>query len=325
MVDQTFPGAVQEQVGEQRRALRWCALLALAAIMWLVRPVGMGVFLGLLMAFAFQPAYERVLRRLPRAPAALATVLASTVMVAATIGGLAWLLVRDGIALGREAVASLASGGRLRDTLASVSRVTNRVGISSEELAAPVRQLAEDAVARAAGVAEAVASTAASSLLAFFFAILTMYAILTHWQDLSTAAPQMLPLRPDYTRKVFEVFRAVGRSTLLGTVMSGFTQGVLATLGYWIAGVPHPLFFGAATALASLVPAVGTMLVWVPAGVVLLLIGHVWQGVFLLIWGVAIVTSLNDYVIRPRLVGRQAGLPALATFVACSGASRPSA
>jgi predicted PurR-regulated permease PerM len=52
---------------------------------------------------------------------------------------------------------------------------------------------------------------------------------------------------------------------------------------------------------------------------VLIVIGHVWQGIFLLVWGVAIVTSLNDYVLRPRLVGHETGLPALATFVALFG------
>jgi predicted PurR-regulated permease PerM len=311
--------AALERAGEQRRALRWSALAALVAVVWLARPVGMGVFFGMLMAFAFQPAYEWALRRMPRAPAALVTVLASTVMVAIAIGSLVWLLVRDGIALGSQAVASLGSGGTMRGVVTTVSRVTSRVGISKEELVARIRQLAETAVTRAAGIAESVASTTASALLAFFFAMLTMYFILTHWRGLSSEAQETLPLRPDYTRRLFEELRVVGRATLLGTVGSGFMQGVLATFGYWIAGLPSPLFFGAATALASLVPAVGTMLVWVPAGVVLILIGHAGQGIFLLVWGLAIVTALNDYVVRPRLVGHQEGVPALATFIALFG------
>jgi predicted PurR-regulated permease PerM len=318
-VDETRLVAAAEQAVEERRALRWTALAAVAAIVWLVRPVGMGVFIGMLMAFAFQPVHEWVLRRLSRAPAALVTVLASTVLVAVTFGGLVWLLVRDGIALGSEVVTSLGSGGTVRDAIASVSRVTSRVGITKEDLATHLRQLAEGAVTQAAGIAEAVASTTASSLLAFFFAMLTMYFILTHSQNLSVAAQETLPLRPDYTRRLFEEFRVVGRTTLLGTVGTGFVQGVLATLGYWIAGMPRPLFFGAATALASLVPAVGTMLVWVPAGIVLIVLGHVWQGVFVLVWGVVIVTSLNDYVLRPRLVGHKGGVPALATFIALFG------
>jgi predicted PurR-regulated permease PerM len=312
-------GAEEELAGDERRALRWSALLAVAAIVWLVRPVGMGVFLGMLMAFAFQPLHERALLRLPAAPAALVTVIISSLIVAVTLGGLGWLLVRDGILLGRDVVASLGSGGMVRDAIASVARVTSRVGISGDDLTARVKQLAESTVTGAASVAEAVASTAASSLLAFFFAMLTMYFILRHWRSLSAAAQETLPLRPDYTRRLFEEFRVVGRSTLLGTVGAGLSQGATATLGYWMAGMPRPEFFGAATALASLVPAVGTLLVWVPAGIGLIVLGHAWRGVFILIWGSAIVTMLNDYVVRPRLVGGQSSVPALATFIALFG------
>jgi len=304
---------------EERRALRWSALLAVAAILWLVQPVGMGVFLGVLMAFAFQPVHERALRRLPPLPAALATVLASTVTVAITFGGLVWLLVREGILLGSEVVASLGTGGVARDVVAAVARVTSRVGITSEDLAVRIKQLADWAVTRAGSLAEAVAATAASSLLAFFFAMLAMHYVLTHSGSLGATAEETLPLRRDYTRRLFEELRVVGRATLLGTVGTGLAQGALATLGYWIAGLPHPVFFGAATAIASLVPALGTMLVWVPAGVVLILLGQVGSGVFVLVWGVGIVAALNDYVVRPRLVGRKGGVPALATFIALFG------
>jgi predicted PurR-regulated permease PerM len=61
------------------------------------------------------------------------------------------------------------------------------------------------------------------------------------------------------------------------------------------------------------------MLVWVPAGVVLIVLGNVGRGIFLLAWGALVVTSLNDYVLRPRFVAREGGLPPLATFVALFG------
>jgi predicted PurR-regulated permease PerM len=304
---------------EERRALGWTALAAIAAVLWLVRPVGMGIFLGMLMGFAFQPLYRRILTRWRPSIAALSTVGVSSIMVVVTIGGLAWLLVRDGTALGREFVTSLGSGGSARAVVASAGRVTSRFGISTEDLAARLRALLEGAVTRAAALAEGVAATTAEILLACFFALLTMYAVLSREDEITAAAEQTLPLRPDYTRKLFGELRDVGRQTLVGTVGTGLMQGLLATVGYWIAGLPRPVFFGAASAILSLVPGVGTMLVWVPAGLVLIVLGHVARGIFLLAWGVLIVTSLNDYVIRPRFVGRQGGLPPLAMFVALFG------
>jgi predicted PurR-regulated permease PerM len=149
--------------------------------------------------------------------------------------------------------------------------------------------------------------------------MLTMYSAFRHWPLISSRAQNVLPLRPEYTRSLLEEFRRIGRSTLLGTIVAGLAQGVLATVGYAIAGVPEPVFFGAMTAVASLVPAVGTLIVWVPAGVILMATGHVARGVLELAWGALAVVGVADYLIRPRLVGGEDGTPALVTFAALFG------
>ncbi len=151
------------------------------------------------------------------------------------------------------------------------------------------------------------------------FAMLSMHLILRRWQTLAREAAQTLPLRPSYTATLFAEFKRVGRATLLGTIVTGMAQGSLATLGYWILRVPEANFFGAVTAVASLIPAVGTLLVWVPIGVVLLLGGHTARGVLVLVWGAAIVVGVVDYFIRPRLVRGEKGLPTLVIFAALFG------
>jgi predicted PurR-regulated permease PerM len=126
------------------------------------------------------------------------------------------------------------------------------------------------------------------------------------------------PLEPRHTRELLAEFRRVGRMTISGTVLTGLAQGLLAALGFWFTGVPQPIFFGFATALASLIPAVGTMLVWVPAGLYLLAVHHPVAGIIELAWGALCVVGLSDYLIRPRLVGDEA-MPALMVFVALFG------
>src|SRR5262249_62034467 len=83
-------------------------------------------------------------------------------------------------------------------------------------------------------------------------------------------------------------------------------------------GFPLPLSFGPAPALASRVPAVGTLLVWVPAGIYLFATGQVARAVVALAWGAVVVVGFSDYVIRPRLVGDEA-MPAVLTFIALFG------
>src|SRR6185369_5049926 len=98
-------------------------------------------------------------------------------------------------------------------------------------------------------------------------------------------AERVLPFHPLHPRAALAEFESVGKQVFLGTLLTGLAQGVLAGIGYAIVGLPEPALLGALTAIASLVPAVGTLLVWIPAGIALVLNGHPVAGVFVFVWG----------------------------------------
>ena len=309
----------EESPRTERRALGWFAVMAVLVVVWIAMPVGVGIFLGTLMAFTLQPLYERLKLRVRPAVAALITVVASMIGIAASTFGLAYLFVTKGVVLTRELIAMVRPGGPASGLLEHLTARAAKLGIPPETIEEKLRDGASDAAARAASIAEVMVGATASALLGLFFAMLTMYFILRNWPKIAIRAQAMLPIRPDYTRALFEEFRSVGRTTLLGTLVTGLAQGLLATIGYVISGVPQPIFFGAATAVASLIPAVGTLLVWVPAGVVLIATGHLGRGVLELTWGLAVIVCVSDYIIRPRLVGGEGTMPALITFAALFG------
>jgi len=209
-------------------------------------------------------------------------------------------------------------GGALAAWVDTVTGWLSRFGVSPESITDQLRAGAGEIASRSAGWAGWLASGTLTMLLGLLFALLAMHAVLRHWPRIVTALAAAAPLRPEYTRQLLGEFRRVGRMTLNGTVLTGLAQGTLATIGFTITGVPHPLFFGAATALASLVPAVGTLLVWVPAGIYLFATGQVARAVVALAWGAVVVVGFSDYVIRPRLVGDEA-MPAVLTFIALFG------
>lgn len=309
----------EEVTREEHGALKWAAVAAVVAITWLVMPIGVGILIGMLLAFVLQPLYVRMQPRLSASWSALVVVLCATSALAGAATTLMWLFVAKGVSLARELLAILGPGGTGDRLLEWVGARTARIGITPDELTRRARALAEAAAARTASVAESLLGALASGLLGAFFAMLTMHFMLRHWETVSIRAQETFPLRPDYTRALLVEFRRVGRTALMGTIVTGLAQGGLATIGYFIAGVPEPLFFGAATAVASLVPAVGTMLVWVPAGVVLIVMGHPGRGILELVWGGLFVVALSDYVIRPRLVGGESEVPSLVTFAALFG------
>jgi predicted PurR-regulated permease PerM len=303
----------------ERRALGWLALAAAFVIVWIVLPIGVGIFLGILMGFALEP-LDALLRRWMRpALSAVCSVLIATLLIAGSLGGLGYLLGTKGVQLTRQLLAAIGPGGSASGFVEHMTARATAIGFSPKELIEKLREGAADIASSAAGIAEVIAATTASATLGLFFATLTMYFILRHWTGLAERAETILPLRSDYTRALFDEFRRVGRSTFLGTLVTGIAQGVLATIGYAIAAVPEAIFFGALTAVASLIPAVGTLLIWVTAGIVLIVSDHAVRGTFLLVWGGAVVVGISDYIIRPRLVGSESATPALVTFAALFG------
>jgi len=303
----------------ERNALGWAAIAAGAAIAWIVMPVGVGILLGTLLAFALQPPFERLRPRLGDRWSALIIVAGSVLTLAGVVGGLAWLFVSKGTTLTRQSIASFGPGGLGQAVVTAVGHLTSRIGLPPDELSERARSAAESLAAGAAAMAEILAAATASSALTLIFATLSMHFILRNWQAVALLAQETFPLRPDYTAQLLAEFRRVGRSTLLGTMGTGIAQGVLATLGFWLTGVPEPLFFGAAAAIASLVPPVGATLVWAPAGIVLIVVGHPAMGVIELAWGAVVVALVPEYGLRPWLVGGSGHLPSLVTFAALLG------
>lgn len=307
-----------EQISE-RRALGWAALIATAAIWYIVEPVALGILLGTLLAFMMQPLFGRVQRRFGTPLASTLTVIATSVVVTGLLIGLTWMLFSKGTVHMGELIAALGPDAPGGGALSTVSRWAERVGIAPEDLPGKAREMAGVAAARVAVGASAVITVGAGSLLALFFMMLAMHFVLRNPALVVRVAKETLPLKPEWTTSLAGEFRRVGRATLLGTLVTGLAQGVLATVGFWVSGVPDPIFYGAATAVASLVPAIGTLLVWVPVGVVMILTGHPIGGTVVLTWGALVVVGVSDYVIRPRLIGTDSELPPLVTFAALFG------
>ena len=130
---------------------------------------------------------------------------------------------------------------------------------------------------------------------------------------------RIAPLEPRHTRALIIEAREVGRTAFIGTIATAIVQGMLAGIGYAVLGVPQPVTWAVVTALASFLPVIGTAIVWVPVSAYLVMDGHPVRAVLMAIYGVVIVTSLADYVIRPRIVGSRGHGHPLLTLIALLG------
>jgi predicted PurR-regulated permease PerM len=319
LVNSPLPSRGAPAFGNEHRALSWCALGAIVAIAWLALPLAIGLFLGTVMGFTAQPAHETLARR-TRQPllASLTVVLGAAILILGTVVGFVSLFVTEAVGVTKSLLQEVGPGGAMTAWTETANRWLGHLGLSADLLIDRLRDAATEIASQSARVAAAIASGTFIGFLNLFFALLTMYFILRHWERMVATLEIVSPLRREYTRALLIEFRRTGRTTLFGTVMTGVAQGALAAVGYWMTGVPKPLFLGIATAIASVVPVVGTLLVWVPAGLFLFATGHPGHAIVELAWGTLVVVGFSDYVIRPRFVGEES-MPTLLTFVALFG------
>jgi len=117
-----------------------------------------------------------------------------------------------------------------------------------------------------------------------------------------------LPLREETKKRVRSTTGSVVSAVVSGVLVTAAVQATVATLAYWFVELPSVVLLGALTFLAAFIPVVGTALVWLPAAAYLLLAGETTYGIVLLVWGAAVVSSI-DSVLRPVLISGGTGLP----------------
>lgn len=150
------------------------------------------------------------------------------------------------------------------------------------------------------------------TVVAFFF-------FLRHGPGWIQALQQILPLRTDHSERLVSIAGQSINAVFRGVILTAAAQGLLAGLGFWVAGAKVPILLGGLTFIGSLIPFVGAVSVWLPTSVILLVSGKTAAAIGLAVWG-ALAISLVDNFLKPYLIGREMRLPTLWLFLAIIGA-----
>jgi len=152
--------------------------------------------------------------------------------------------------------------------------------------------------------------------------LIMLYALYFFFKDgprLLKRLMHLSPLGDRYETMLYERFTSTTRATLKGTLLVGLVQGSLGGIVFYLAGVQGALIWGLIMAAASIVPALGSSIVWLPAGIIALALGNVWQGLMILILGAFLISTI-DNLLRPKLVGKDIQMhPLLVLFSTLGG------
>jgi predicted PurR-regulated permease PerM len=161
-------------------------------------------------------------------------------------------------------------------------------------------------------------SSITSLLVGFFIFLIALYYLLRDGAKLKQIIIKLSPLADTDDEAVFKRLEIAVNSVIKGTLTVAIIQGVLATIGFLIFGVPNAILWGTVTVLSALIPAVGTSLVLIPGIIYLFLFGSTFQAVGLLIWSVLAV-GIVDNIVGPKLVGKGAALHPLLVMLSVLG------
>lgn len=236
------------------------------------------------------------------------------------VGGLLYLFFLQAIDLVGEAEKLLGPdglggllGGDVPEPLVPVVEVLEGWGVQ-EQLSRFVSASATF-LARNLG---SIFSTTANLVIALFLAFISFYYFFADGHRIVREIHAVSPLESPYLDQFFAEVRNVSQTMIVVNLLTGLAQGAAGAIGFVIVGFPSPVVWAALMALFSFVPMVGTGLIWVPAGVALLLGGQVWEGIFLLAWGTVVVGSV-DNLLRPLLAKGRMDLHPLLVFLTIFG------
>jgi predicted PurR-regulated permease PerM len=166
-------------------------------------------------------------------------------------------------------------------------------------------------IAAGMAVGQGVTQVLVSALLAFF--------LLRDAPELSIRLGVILErLAGQRGRHLIKVAGDTVRGVVFGILGTAVVQSIIAGIGFWIADVPGTVLLAVMTFFLAVILPFGPPLIWIPAALWLFSQGQSWWGVFILIWGVFAISSV-DNIVRPYLISQSSKLPFALIFCGVIG------
>lgn len=311
-------GWTLENIGFATLVIAVTALFA-----WMLTPYFGAILWGLVAAIVFRPLYVWLAKQFGGRKGSAASVtlilIISVVIVPAGLLGASLVAEASGI---YERVQS----GQLDLGAILVKGVTSLPGpletwardyglADPERIRTMIAPSLSTGLRTVAGQALTVGQGALSFLAALGVMLYLTFFLLRDSEQLGDRFRTALPLEPALRDQLIEKFLTVVRAIMKGTVAVAVMQGIVGGLIFWMLGVEGALLWGLMMGFFSLIPAVGTGIVWVPVALYLIATGSFWEGAILVFCGLFII-GLIDNLLRPILVGKDTKLPDFVVLIA---------
>lgn len=274
-----------------------------------------------ILAVAFQPVHCRILKRVRPGMAAFLSMLGVTLILIVPAIFITIAFVNEGIAAAR-ALKNAQDAGNL-PVMEKVELYWNHAAKRFPALSEyDPKDLMQTAAEKAGGFLAGKLGSVFKNIAVFFFDLFVlMFALFYLFRDghgLVEMIRKLLPFEESRRNHMLHQTKELIHASVTSHLLIAATQGFLGGLAFAILGVPSPVFWGVVMAFLSLLPVVGSWLIWLPAAILLMATGHLAKGIILIGIGAGLI-SLADNFMRPWLLSGSARMNGLIIFVSVIG------
>lgn len=284
-------------------------------VLLIFRPFVNIIALGLILAILFRPLYLRFLPKVkyPSIASGL-TVLVILLIILLPIWFFGQVIIDELISLYEQ----YRSGGFVIDKGQIISSLPDQLQTVVQNISSDINSFIGRITSQAFESFSSMVSNVASFFISAFMLFFIVYYLLKDGTSIKLALMDISPIASAQEHKLFNKIVAAVNGVVKGSFLVALAQAVVATIGFFIFGVPEPLLWGSFTLVAALVPTVGTSLSLIPAIIYLAVTGQTPQAIGMTIWAVAAV-GLIDNFLGPKLVSGAVKLHPVLVLLAVFG------
>jgi predicted PurR-regulated permease PerM len=285
----------------------------------IIKPYLLDIFMALVLFFTAKPLH-RALTRLLRGWKALASALTCLILlliILVPLFSLMGIIATQALEFSSQVTKDMQTGHLwlwISDHIDALKLYLTRLNLPLPPGEIKLDQLVRTMVTSASAFVYNNAIGLIKGFSIFFFDLILVlfitFFMFLQGDEFIQSIKRLSPLDPADNDEILRETETTIKATLWGTVIVAFAQGALGGVGFLIVGLPQPAFWGAVMIPASVIPVVGSTIIWGPAAIYLLVTGHITKGIILILWG-GVVVSLIDNVLKPILVKGSSETPSI--------------
>lgn len=276
---------------------------------FILRPIIIPIIFGLLFAYIFSPLYKKIKNKIKgKNISALLLLIGLTILIIVPMFYLVPILVNQAF-----------------DTYVLVQNVNMNEIIGrfiqsdiSSSIAINLDNLIGQVFSGFLNQFKNVLINLPSMLLLFAVFLFTFYFAIRDSEELRKYISTLSPFSDTTEKKFLKEFRGITNAIIFGQVLIGIIQGLAVGVGLFFLGVPKTLILTFIASIVSMIPVLGSWIVWFPVGLYLLMTGQIFNGIFLLLYG-ALFVSVIDNLLRPYILSKQSNLPIALSVIGTIG------